>query len=595
MRKSLLQPDLFHILSSLRRRGNRVSGKQAIRLGTKSTLSSLLMAVIGLIASCGFVRANDIYFAPTAAGSNNGSSCANAYAYNNSSHGWNVSGNWTGGTNLHICSGTYTGALNGTLMTAGGSGASGNPINIYTEGAATFTSPAWNGLNVGAVNLGGQSWINFCGTSSASCGTPCASQSCTTNLTITNSANGDGLANKQISQGVYANGCNNCTIENVAITNIYVAIQNYSSPLGGNAVQMNAITFDGQNVSIVGNLIHDCGWCLYDAYNNGDTNHQIYGNYIYNWDHAMMFATGTANSQCTAPCLKLHDNQFGSNINWETSGCVYHLDGLHTFGTTGTTMDGIYIYNNYFFGSLSGACSSGFLFIEGGGSSTPSNAKNVYVWNNIGDATGADSANANGWFGLFSASVSMLVANNTLLYNNANDLTSTWSVGGASGGNVVNNLTFENNVVNGSNVAMTVPQTGALSGTTTINYNFYGDACGHSNNCFNWLDSFTGSFSAWKTHCSCDGTNSTTATYSGALLNLDGSPQTGSPVIGIGVNLTSIATGNLATLASDTTKGGTRTPTGRAPAGAWTIGAYTAADVTVGAPNAPTSLTASVN
>jgi hypothetical protein len=258
--------------------------------------------------------------------------------------------------------------------------------------------------------------------------------------TIENTANGDGLANQHISIGVYAATCTNCIIENLAIANIYVAIQNYSSPLGGTATQMNAIVYGGQNITMSGNTIHDCGWCLYTNYGSGDTNAQIFNNYIYNWDHAAAYATGSAVS-CTAPCLIMHDNQFGSNLNWETSGCVYHLDGLHTYGVSGSTMNGVYIYNNWFHGTLSGACSSGFLFMEQG-SPSMSNASNTYIWNNVFDASQADGVNANGWVGIFSGLSGVTqVYNNTLVCPNFMDSTVGWSIQqqGAA-------MTFENNV-----------------------------------------------------------------------------------------------------------------------------------------------------
>lgn len=522
-----------------------------------------------------FSSASNIYITPD--GSSQGVCTTNPQPpawFNNSSNWGSGSAQIGPGTTVTIC-GTFTAGAGATEFTFKGSGSSGNPITLLFDTATTLSAPYWSGTN-GAVNMGGRSYITVNGQNKG---------------TIQNAANGDGLTYQQSSIGIYGPQCNNCMVENLTISNIYIAIQNYSNPLGGLMTTMNAIYLNGQNWTISGNTIHDCGWCIFDIYQNGDTNTVVNANYIYNWDHAMMFATGGASS-CTAPCLLMHDNQFGGNINFETPSCTYHLDGLHTFGTNGSSMDGVYIYNNYFFGTLSGGCSSGFLFIEGGGSSTPSNAKNVYVWNNVGDATGADGANANGWFGLFSASESMTVVDNTLLYNNAQDLTSCYSVGGKSGGNVVNNLTFENNVINGCNVAMSVPQTGALSGTTVIDYNLYGDGCFYSNNCFVWDGAFTGSFSSWKSACSCD-SHSVVSTYSGALLNSDGSPKAGSPVIGAGTDLTSIATGYVASLQDDTTKGNTRTSSARPQTGPWDIGAYLYGSANP--PNPPTGLTAIVN
>lgn len=59
------------------------------------------------------------------------------------------------------------------------------------------------------------------------------------------------------------------------------------------------------------------------------------------------------------------------------------------------------------------------------------------------------------------------------------------------------------------------------------------------------------------------------------LVNTDGSPKPGSQIIGLGANLSALATGELAGLQNDTTKGGTRVAVPR-PGGAiaWDAGAY---------------------
>jgi hypothetical protein len=537
--------------------------------------SNLLLAIIFLFtfSALGFSSATNVYITPN--GTPQGACTTNPQtpAWFNNAANWGSGATQIGpGTTVTIC-GTFAGTAGSTEFTFQGSGGSGSPITLLFDNGTTLSAPYWSGTS-GAINISGRSYVAVDGQNTG---------------TIQNTANGDGLSNRQSSIGVYGNHCNNCVVKNLTVSNMYVAVKNYPSPLGGPMTSMNAIYLSGQNFTITGNTIHDCGWCIYDPYQNGDTNTVITGNDISNWDHAIMFATGGANT-CTSPCLVLAGNKIHDDINFETSGCVYHLDGLHTFGVAGSSMDGLYIYNNYFYGTLAGGCSTGFVFIEGGGSSTPSNAKNIYFWTNVGDVTGADSANGNGWFGLFSASTSMLVANNTLFYNNANDMTQCFSVGGSTNGNVVNNLTFENNVVNGCNIAMYIQQ---VTGTTTIDNNFYGDACTQSNNCLIWKGTFEGSFSAWKAACACD-SHSLVSSYSGALLNSDGSPKAGSPVIGAGVNLTSIATSNLLSLQSDTTKGGTRTASPRLANGNWDIGAYQLSS-TVAGPLPATGLAAIVH
>src|SRR5438132_776393 len=82
------------------------------------------------------------------------------------------------GTIVHLC-GTFTGTLNSTMLTAQGSGASGNPVTLLFETNANFTSPAWNSPN-GAINIGGRNFITIDGG---------------TNGIIQNTANGTNLAN----------------------------------------------------------------------------------------------------------------------------------------------------------------------------------------------------------------------------------------------------------------------------------------------------------------------------------------------------------------------------------------------------------------
>lgn len=93
---------------------------------------------------------SDIYYAATAVGANNGTSCAAAYAYNDATNGLNTSGVWVAGNTLHIC-GTITFSANANAITSAGSGSSGNPIIIKFETGAVLSAPAWNDSDGGVV------------------------------------------------------------------------------------------------------------------------------------------------------------------------------------------------------------------------------------------------------------------------------------------------------------------------------------------------------------------------------------------------------------------------------------------------------------
>ena len=212
-------------------------------------------------------RANDVYYASTSAGSNNGSSCANAYIYSDGTHGFNASGNWSGsptgtqigpGTTVHIC-GTITDSANGTLLTAQGSGASGNPVTIFFESGASLQSPGENtfielssnnyfiidggstcGWITGArVNCNGSIVNTLNGFSGQTCpGGSCTQQIQTKAIDMATTATGLEVRNLLIGPGYIHGGTSDTT---------------FSSP-GPNCIITPA------NANIHNNIMHDFGW-----------------------------------------------------------------------------------------------------------------------------------------------------------------------------------------------------------------------------------------------------------------------------------------------------------------------------------------------
>src|SRR3984893_17134985 len=111
-----------------------------------------LLALGGLYASVASAQASNVYITPDGGG--NGI-CTN----NTHPPSWfNNSGNWGNGatqigpgTIVHLC-GTFVGAQGATMLTAQGSGSSGNPVTILFESGANLTSPAWSGVT-GAIDI----------------------------------------------------------------------------------------------------------------------------------------------------------------------------------------------------------------------------------------------------------------------------------------------------------------------------------------------------------------------------------------------------------------------------------------------------------
>jgi hypothetical protein len=508
-----------------------------------------------ILALCGCCWGATRYVAQTAGTFSGGTACNGQTAITPATFN---STTLSAGDTTYLC-GTITGTANTTILTVSQNGTSGNPITIIWDTNAILESPYFkasaNGVGCGGgISICGRSYIVLNGG---------------TNGILENTANGDSLANQQDSAGIDAYTCTNCTVENLTIQNIYVHPQNgLSSP---DQTQMNCIAFSGSGWTITGNTMSNVGWCLKEAYGNGDSGTTITNNNISLMDHGWMLATSSANSFTNA---FFSGNQIHDTYNWDTSGCAYHHDGIHTFGTSGSTMSGINVYNNYFYGNW-GTCPTGFIFVEGGGSSTPSHMLSSAWWNNVFlVATSGAIVNTNGWFDLASGdSGTQQVYNNTAIGSGASDNTLCVGLENLSG------LSYKNNTISGCGDPVDISST-TITATAT---NFYGAAtCTNSGNCFIWNGSFTGSFSAWKTACSCDSTSIENLT---ALLNSNGSPQAGSPVIAAGTNLSSVATGNLASLLNDTSLGNTRIPVPRGTT--WDIGAFQATPVsyTYGPPN----------
>jgi hypothetical protein len=538
-----------------------------------------LLAIIFVFAfsALGFSSATNVYITQNGSSQGNCTTNPQTPAWFNSSSNW---GSGTGqigpGTTVTIC-GMFTGAAGSTEFTFQGSGTSGNPITLLfdtnTQVNAPYWAPSSGGQGCGgAICMYNRSYITVNGGS---------------NGIIQNTANGDGLDNRSQSEGIEATSCNNCSIQNLSIQNIYVHPSNGTGSI--DQTQMRCISFSGSNWNINNNTMHDAGWCLFQAYSNGDANTSISGNNIYNMDHGWMLATSSANSFNNA---FFYGNQVHDTANWDASGCPYHHDGIHTFGTGGSSMSGVYVYNNYFYGNW-GSCPTGFIFVEGGASSTPSHMHSSSWWNNVLIVNPSSPiVNTNGWFDLASGdSGTQQVYSNTMIGPNNTDNTLCLGMENLSG------LTYEDNAI--SNCGDPVN----ISGTTVTvaDYNFYGPSCGNMNNCFIWNGSFTGSFTAWK---SASGHDAHAVQSMTPMLNANGSPQSGSPVINEGADLSSIATTLLASLASDTTQGDTRTA-GSRPLGiclvqgsalCWDIGAYQlASSTTAPTPPAPTGLTAIVH
>lgn len=527
-----------------------------------SKLSPGAIWVLVFAGACGVAKANDVHIAQNAAGSGNGSSCANALPVTY----FNTSGNWTSGapsgaqigpgTTVHLC-GTITApaGASGYLMFQG-AGTPGNPITLLFEPGASLSAPFWSGP---AVNIGSNSYVTVDGGA---------------NGTIAATANGTGLANRQnYGEGVAAaHSANesNITVQNLTISNLYVhacslPISNCTDEGGQDTYGIDV--WDVSGLSISSNTISNVKWGI--RYSYGPSTYSavtISNNTISYVDHGV-FATPGNGAGTFSTGFNISGNAVMHMEVWDDAADENHHDCFHVNSVAGSSFDGINIYNNSCI-TDPGVNGNTGIFVSPDSNSMGA----VGIFNNVIDSSLSTThffANCSIGVGLISNAI---IANNTLIQPNVE----------ASGGTnpcviLINNGSghrVQNNVL----VYGAMPEwyTAAGAGSaTTIDYNdFFSLPSGGE-----WqmpTTTFYVSLAQWVTASTFDSRSIT----GNPRLNATYQPQNGSAAIATGTNLTS-----LGIRALNFDKAGILRPL----SGSWDMGAY---QFISGAPNPPTGLTA---
>src|SRR5271170_6563851 len=118
----------------------------------------LFLLVPLFIASPASSAATNLYFAQAAAGAADGSSCANAYAYNDGTHGIGLSATQQPGNVLHLC-GTFSLPANTPFVSAVNSGTSASPITLRFETNAIVEAPYFTNGYSAVISLYRDYWI----------------------------------------------------------------------------------------------------------------------------------------------------------------------------------------------------------------------------------------------------------------------------------------------------------------------------------------------------------------------------------------------------------------------------------------------------
>ncbi len=495
------------------------------------------LTVLACLVLATSAQAEDLYIGQSAAGLDDGTSCANQH----SATWFNTAGNWgvgagkiSAGDTAHLC-GTIT-----STMTVQASGSAGSIITLLFESGAKLSQSVCSSTT-GCLDTNSKTYITIDGG---------------TNGTIENTANGTVLANQLSSIGLKATGCSNCEIKNLTVSNVYVHTNDLSD-IAVSYDEVNAIRYSGSNISIHDNTIHDAGWAIYHPFGN-DSTISIYNNAIYNSSHGITVGGFGA---VTVSSISIYSNHVYDYDNWDTTANAYHHDGIHMYGSSNALGTDIDIYNNQFDGDC-GDHMTGHIYIEGRADVSDTSWQRVRVFNNVAICGSTRTVNGIVWV---NGGTSYEVYNNTIIGSTSSVCLNASKLASAKVKN--NALSTCNNLIQfGTYGTVTF-----ANNATDFNYNTYGNK---GANAWNWavVCPNCSNFATWQTNCGCDGNSTDNASL---LVNVDGVPQSGSPVIGAGANLTSVG---IAALNAD------KNASARPGAGAWDTGAYNYAN---SAPNAP--------
>ena len=272
------------------------------------------------------VHATTYNYAPTAQGAGDGTTCGNAYAYNDMTNGATIKA--TAGNAVNICSGTYPNSANTTWSTFSNNGTSGSHITINLMSGALLQSPYFT-INGGLVISGNYTDLVGPGvienTLNGTSGGACIGGACT---------------HQQDSVLVYVTGTND-TVTNISALNAYVHTEDVDDGNGGGTT---GIDLEGANdIATLDTVTNARTGISVGA--SGDT---ISFDTISLCDHCAVVANV---NNVTLTGISVHNNNIFNTANWDTPSNFWHHNLIMEFtGAGNTTISGTMIYNNYMHG-----------------------------------------------------------------------------------------------------------------------------------------------------------------------------------------------------------------------------------------------------
>jgi len=335
----------------------------------------------------------------------------------------------------------------------------------------------------------------------------------------------------------------NSEIKNLSVTGMYV--HTYDDVNGDNT---GGVYWDGGS----NNSIHDCTFSnekfgAFFVYPGGATSSNIsmYRNTVSNVSWGLVVGDGNASSTLTGT-NSIHDNDISTFLPWDSTSAhdYYHHDGIFVFaGGAGSTAGGVQVYNNYIHGDC-GTTGTAGVYLSGQSGLVNS----ALVFNNVIHPS------ANFWndglvYFFFAPHTGFYT--NTLIGQSSSDSNSGMDIQGSSPANIRDNIFM--------NMAQAIY---FADGSVTLDASDHNDYFGdgelvqiHAGANYNTLTGWQAVSGSYDAASSSGNPNLTSGNV----------PNAGSPVIGLGANLSSLSIGAL-----DVDKAGTARP----GTGTWDAGAY---------------------
>jgi hypothetical protein len=512
----------------------------------------------------------NVYIAQNSQGGATGADCADALpvSFFNSGANWGGSSTQIGpGTTIHLC-GTFTMPA-GTVcaLSFQGSGSSSGQITLLFEAGASATAPYWttqsssaSGDVGGFICSNGQNYLTVDGGS---------------NGLIQATQNGANFNEGFSGAAINMDGCSNCEVKNITISDMYQAVQNS----GYNNNDSYGIVWNGgSNVTIDNNTVHDCRWCIQYWYSAPtQSNISIYNNTIYNTDHCISIGDNDGGNILNGANL-IYGNTCHDFYMFDAPSDGDHHDGFHIWAVhSNSVISDLKIYNNYIYGDI-GQTPTSYIFmdVETGNSATHITSE---MFNNVIANTSASDALSTGAGGF--GEIGLKGALTIALYNNTfigvgpgGCCNNTAIISETEGSTGTPALTIYNNIYSTLAQGLDTSSGGTIVATDYNDYYNLGNGAVRT-------PGATYSLSAWQSSSGSD----THSTSGNSNLGPGGTLQSGSAAIGAGTNLTPVGI-----TALDSDRAGVLRPS----SGSWDMGAYVYSTITSSKPNPPTKLTATI-